>query len=350
MVFRSGWRLTAAAALFLVFLIVNGCTERKPSDPITRKANTVTSVSVSKGPRVDGSGSDAVWRSAPEVIIPTSGGPPVAMRSVHTGDMIYTLFSWPDATKGDVDETWEFDGAKWRMGEIDDAFAVFWDIDGSVPGFADKGCEAVCHRQGTDPAAWGMWLSGAPDAKGDIWDISLGISNIRGSVNDYVFDVDPALAKNPAFRELKTIRRQDTFTERAPMILNYTVDPADGSKKPSYRLKDGLTAENTPYPFIDQVEPITDYTAFKAGDRIPYIIFYPFTARWGGSRDDIWGKGVWKEGRWTVEMKRRLATGHTDDVRFAPGKRYTFAVAVFDHTIIGHYPSKPVYFEVKSAK
>lgn len=47
-----------------------------------------------------------------------------------------------------------------------------------------------------------------------------------------------------------------------------------------------------------------------------------------GSRADIQGGGLWKEGRWQVEMRRRLDTGHDDDKRLNDQRRYTIAFAV----------------------
>lgn len=48
------------------------------------------------------------------------------------------------------------------------------------------------------------------------------------------------------------------------------------------------------------------------------------------SAADIRAKGEWAKGRWTVEMERRLNTGHSDDVRFDLSEGYPMAVAVHD--------------------
>ncbi len=342
--------MTLILSLPVFFSLISGCvTER--SD-ILGSLPVLISASVNSNPKIDGLASDAVWQEATALKIKTTGGPEVTMKSIHTDNRIYVLATWADATKDDVDEIWDFDGTTWRTGTIDDAFALFWNEDGAIPGFDEKGCQAVCHNEDADESKWRMFLTSIDQKKmADIWDISLGISNIRGSVNDYVFAVDPAYQKNPMNNELVLIRQHDAFTNRAPIVPNYWIDPADGQKKPRYQYKDGLTVDSTPYPFVYEVEEIRDYTLFKPGARLPYMIFYPFGMKWGGSRDDITGKAVWNKGKWTVEMARKLKTGHKDDIDFAPadGKShvYTFAVAVFDRTIIGHKTSKPVRFEIE---
>ena len=76
---------------------------------------------------------------------------------------------------------------------------------------------------------------------------------------------------------------------------------------------------------------------FKAGDVIPGIVVSPFT----GSRGDIKSSGVWANGVWTIELKRKLVTAgdKTDiqDVKFKDlGKPYYFGVSVFDNSQINH--------------
>ncbi|MDA0999544.1 MAG: ethylbenzene dehydrogenase-related protein [bacterium] len=50
-----------------------------------------------------------------------------------------------------------------------------------------------------------------------------------------------------------------------------------------------------------------------------------------GSRGDIDAKGVWKDGMWTLELRRKLDTGHPDDVVFVPGKKHAFGLSVHDN-------------------
>lgn len=286
-----------------------------------------------------------------------AGGPELTVKAAVSGDMIYTMLSWDDATNDSIDEVWEFDGTIWKKGPIDDAVAIFWDIDFSISGFNKKGCRVVCHKGDKGPA---MVIEGPatpkgeiwPGAKqrGDIWDMSLGISNVRGAGNDYYFGVQEIYLKHPSVVKPVIRRRHDDFTVKAPLELNEATTPSDPAGRPRWRLKSGLTVETTPYPQLDQVEEITDYTFPKTGDKIPYIIFHPFDAQWGGSRDDIKGKGVWQDGRWTVEFARKLDTGRDDDINFkatrGSARYYVFDVAVFDRTVVNHTSTGPISLEI----
>jgi hypothetical protein len=121
--------------------------------------------------------------------------------------------------------------------------------------------------------------------------------------------------------------QHDASVNGKPWIRNEK--PVDGKMLPIYRYKAGKTLANTPRPFMDDVEPITDYAAFHAGDQEPYVIGIK-GAVWGGSKDDIRTKGINTGGAWTVEFARALSTGNADDIRLIPGQTATFAVIVRD--------------------
>ena len=58
-----------------------------------------------------------------------------------------------------------------------------------------------------------------------------------------------------------------------------------------------------------------------------YIPFVPEVA----DAADVQAKGSWKDGFWTVEIARKLDTGHHDsDTVFDPAKSIQTAIAVFD--------------------
>jgi len=49
-----------------------------------------------------------------------------------------------------------------------------------------------------------------------------------------------------------------------------------------------------------------------------------------GSRADILAKGVWQDGRWTIEFSRALDTGHSDDIQFDTQRPYRFGVSRYE--------------------
>lgn len=77
---------------------------------------------------------------------------------------------------------------------------------------------------------------------------------------------------------------------------------------------------------------ITDYSIFKPGDLIPFRL----PKKPSGSRFDVRALSLYADGGWTVMLRRKLDTGHDDDVVFNPRKRYSFAMAVFDDSGADH--------------
>ena len=71
--------------------------------------------------------------------------------------------------------------------------------------------------------------------------------------------------------------------------------------------------------------------AYKGGASEGTVAPREVLARPVGSRGDIDAKGVWKKGKWTLELRRKLNTGNKDDAAFAPGKPVAFGIAVFDN-------------------
>jgi len=63
------------------------------------------------------------------------------------------------------------------------------------------------------------------------------------------------------------------------------------------------------------------------------------------SRADIQAKGQWKNGQWTIELKRKLDTGHTDDIKLNIGASHDFAVSRYE--VAGRKPEpsteQPLY-------
>ncbi len=70
-----------------------------------------------------------------------------------------------------------------------------------------------------------------------------------------------------------------------------------------------------------------------SGDEVPrYEHRHP-----EGSRADIKAKGGWADGFWTIEFKRALDTGHSDDIQLDPSLEYQFGVS--RHEIAGKRPN-----------
>jgi hypothetical protein len=132
--------------------------------------------------------------------------------------------------------------------------------------------------------------------------------------------------------------QHDQHDNQTPWIKNET--SVNGQDAPKYMLKPGLSIDTTPRPYEEDVTEVTDYTAFKAGDRAPFVVGIKGAA-WGGSKDDIIPKGKNVNGVWLVEFARALDTGHDDDVKLIPAKNATFVIVVRDDGK-GYAVSRPV--------
>jgi hypothetical protein len=55
-----------------------------------------------------------------------------------------------------------------------------------------------------------------------------------------------------------------------------------------------------------------------------------------GSVADVTAKGLWQDGYWTLELKRKLNTGQSDDVAFAANKQVKGQVAIFNKGYAEH--------------
>lgn len=132
--------------------------------------------------------------------------------------------------------------------------------------------------------------------------------------------------------------QHDADLDGKPWIKNEVFK--NGVAMPVYKYKSGLTLENMPRPYMDDVEIIQDYSSFKAGDRAPFVIGVK-DAKWGGSKDDISTKGVNESGAWSVEFSRKLDTGNSDDIKLSAGKTVSFFLIVRDDAK-GYATSMPV--------
>lgn len=182
-------------------------------------------------------------------------------------------------------------------------------------------------------------------ARADMWDVSVSYARVTGLASDFNLAVGNTWVNQGAMNAAnQAAMGPDPSVQSGPFDQN-------GSDMPTYRLKDGLEVDQVPYPTQDQLVPITDYSVYKKGDRLPYFIANPATMAdgivFGGSRDDIKAGGGWIDGKWAVELERKLDTGNADDIRFKAGSgdTYTFAFGIrgksvrqFDET----YVSRPV--------
>ncbi len=280
------------------------------------------------------------WNKAKEAKIITVGAGsvegniiPLKTKSVYTKDEIFFLFQWYDYNKSMDKNEWKFKGGKWNKTKAnEDRLGVVWEIN-RVDKFANKGCTVLCHNESKNDKEWHYSTSSSRE-KADLWHWKSVRSNPVGYTEDgFVID-------NPS-KEVEAGRKRDAGSKTTKAKSNRTKDKSG----PAYMQDPSKPAAIPGSLLVAQAVEIKGSSTFKEGDEIPAYMLYPV---WKGSFADIKTKGVWKDGKWTVMMSRKLKTGHDDDVQFNTRKKYPFGIAIFDNSG-GHssYNSEPLKLQFK---
>jgi len=246
----------------------------------------VVSVSVAEGPTVDGSAADPAWKSASETMVTAKGVFPgnstksteVGIRSVHTGTHVYFLVRCQDETRDDRAHkpfVWDAGKNAYVEGpEREDMLGLAFEHTG--PFTADM--------LSPEEAVW------------DVWHWKATRTNPQGFAMD------------------RTHR--------------YTRAQWEGKGKSHPARNDQPIWIARPEDAGDTVEKKQPAPATKGAEQVPQYL--PGTPT--GSAADVRAKGVWADGWWTLELERKLDTGHADDTRFDPKRTYKMAVSTHDRT------------------
>jgi hypothetical protein len=348
---------SAIKAILLISVLIGsgGCRTAVRPDSISPTKIILKATRVNAPPTVDGVLSDPAWTTAVPLTVETRNGPPVKLRAVINSGRVYIQASWADSTKNDMDTPWFYDGATWKKEPGDDVLILLWNIDNSINDFNDRGASIVKQMPRSFARVRGFEIPGVKpktglwpgrNQKGDIWDLALGLTNPLGLANDLYMGVDPKYLENPADRQPKLVTLSDAYTTGTPWIKNFTEMP-DGTTQPIYRFKTGRNPDNTPKPTLGDVEQIQPGDTPAIGEISPYYIFEN-GKNWGGSMDDVKGKGVWRSGVWETEMSRKLNTGNKDDIRFdlKSGPNYFVFSAMIRDGDSEYYSSPPIALEI----
>jgi hypothetical protein len=321
-----------------VTLVITGVALGVSTAPIDAQQRNLVSKKVAAPPAIDGT-VDATWSAAPVTTVKVVGGKnlpggstEVAMRSVYTGDSVYFMYQYKDETQSFRRSPWvkQGDGSWAKLKDpgdkggdnnlyYEDKFAVLWNINS--PAFEQKGCMAGCHTGEGKP--FGNKYTPNAGEKFDMWHAKSvrGAASIGQTDDQYVDSTRYDKEKNP-----NAGRKGDPKTGGG-----YVDNQTDDKKGPKFALKGNKPAP--PYWIVDAEKEPFDDSKYKAGDEVPSIIVAPFT----GDRGDLPTAAVWKNGVWTLVIKRKLVTGSEFDVQFDDLKKpYAFGVAVFDNAQVRH--------------
>jgi hypothetical protein len=246
----------------------------------------VVSVMVIQAPAVDGNGADPSWRAAKEATVTAKGVLPansakaaeVGVRSVHTDTHVYFRVRWRDETRDDrAHKPFVWDAGKNAYAEgpdREDMLALAFEHTG--PFTADM--------LSPEEAIW------------DVWHWKATRTNPQGFAMD------------------RTHR--------------YTREQWEGKGR-SHPARNGQAIWIArPEDAGDTVEKKQAAPTAKGEDQVPQYL--PGTPT--GSAADVRAKGGWSDGWWTLELERKLDTGHPDDTPFDPKRTYKMAVSAHDRT------------------
>lgn len=368
--------------LLLLILVITfiGCGKKVVPVKISTKL-AVHAVNVETAPKLDGKGNDSVWRRAPVAFIPAKDGMGATIKSVYTDTMIYFLVSWKDATPQTGRLYWVYDGQKWTSNlEQDDKISFIWNMNHSVQGFDKTGCQALCHNyDGHDTmqikgrsAPGKVWPGYKQMA--DAWKWAPGVMNEKHVVDDGLFSAGREALARPDIQQSFDLKllfdggdqgtkqwwtRNPNAGEGEGGGEEAAANEAPGSYRPAYMPRPGFNLDKNPFPNMRDMVPITDYSIFKAGDKLPMILYFDLTSEKNlkdfpegqpsGSRVDISGFATYSSTgmAYTLEFGRKLDTKHPDDTQFRPKSGETvadnvFGLAIFNDTRFNHSVSGPV--------
>ena len=193
--------------------------------------------------------------------------------AIH-GDRIYLLAIWDDPTKDDLHKPYQWNEATHsydKTERMEDRFAIAFAMSGDFSANKLDGSEFTA----------------------DVWHWKANRSNPAGLAHDKWWRVSRTPFERS--REFRTIDGGTVYIARPS-------DAGDQLYKPvRYHLKQ------------QDVMPL-----------------YEVNLQAQGSIADVSVKGVWRDGRWYLELSRRLDTGHADDVVIPPASTIEIAVALFD--------------------
>ncbi|MEE8550939.1 MAG: ethylbenzene dehydrogenase-related protein [Gemmatimonadota bacterium] len=271
--------MRTATSILVIVMAITYAAEGKQYPP------DLVSARVTQAPTLDGKGEDEVWKvSMPLEVIaertlpPNEGASvPVTIQSVHTDTDVYFLVSWEDSTESVSHKTWVWnaEGGVYEQGDDrEDMLALAFEHTGPFNADMLDGIEAV-------------W---------DVWHWKAFRTNPQGYATDKTHHYTPS----------KPLGKAKSHTAASDEEI-WIARPEDAG---------------------DSVEKKRKAPTAFSGQRIAQ--YGPGTPT--GSAADVRAKGSWAKGRWTLELSRRLNTGHTDDTAFDLGQSYRMAVAAFDRT------------------
>ncbi len=320
-----------------LFVFWGGCTQESTTGGTT---NDLVVAQVTTPPTMDGVGDDAAWGEAQDLVVTVGanaayqnyfGQVDVTLTAVRTDTDFYLKVMWedPSGTRSDQKKVWEYVNGAWnRTSNNEDRFYIFFDMEQNGSQGAD--CATMCHA-----SPEGMWTS---TGIVDEWQWKAArTAPIHYSDDAYIDSV---------YQESDGSFMEDFGHHHDSATTGFYHDNIMADSIDSHPLYMGPIDENG-FIIIPAGSDESALTPFDPtfADTTQTIPGYYLDAKAAGSRADVTAYATYSNGIWTIEFKRALDTGNSDDVVFAPGKTVQAVIAITDDDEEKHSGSEP--FNIK---
>lgn len=377
------FRKLAPLAILALTLTLVACSKDNGVKPPGYDLTKLNAIKVTDDPVVDGSSTDAIWAGAPELTVALGDGmdespmncalchsrnsaTTVTLKAVHSATNLTILASWPDDDASFTRSgSWSYATGTWTKpngDQSEDRVSFFWPvgaITGDGPGGTTGGCMTKCHT--TDVHAGNdiedeMYLA---TGTADIWHMKaaryLGVTSVSQSGSMTIDATTHQVTSGTVHMTGWSDDQYCTQWDAANAPDGGRKGDAGSGAESQNRITDQSRPkymEKNPTDFMDaMVLTQSEIDAGQAvGDATTGVSDADAASYWpayntlkavvperilkppSGSRGDIVEGAAWANGRWTVELQRKLDTGDADhDITFVVGQEYTFGVATMDN-------------------
>ncbi len=345
-------RRGGAAVLLLLCTAIPGVLALQSFEPTLK----VKPLPIEQVIDIDGVANESIWQNATPLVIETHGGEgfvggrtQIRIKALHNNDEIYFHMVWDDPTESlqhlplvKTEQGWKVkENGFYRFDEkqfYEDKLAIM--LSNTCRTGAD-GTTHLGHKPLKDkPANWhgkGYHYSTDGNVR-DLWHWKAVRTNGMFQADDNVFT---APTKAQPGKRRYTAGYITDGKESGSYVMNwlwYTPNgvtpkrlPVDASSAPSSPIDVAISQGSFLTWFnAEPYKPFKDM--YAVGTTMPSVLYK--SNQFLGDRGDVRAFGVWRDGKWSLELVRRLDTHSSQDVAIRSG--VCMWVAAFDHAQIAH--------------